>query len=128
MADLDRSVAVTGIGVVTSIGCNRSSFWEALKAGTSGVRPIRAFDATSHKSRIASEVVALDPMTALNPKLARRMARVSQLAVCAALDAVKDAGLDLGREDPVRVGCVIGSAAGDYNVLEEQLLRFKEKG
>ena len=128
MTDHDRSVAVTGIGVVTSIGCTRHSFWDALTAGTSGVRPIGAFDATLHKSRIASEVVALDPLTVLNPKQARRMARVSQLAACAASEAVKDAGLDLDREDPVRVGCVIGSAAGDYNILEEQLFRFKEKG
>ncbi len=56
------------------------------------------------------------------------MARVSQLASCAALSAVQDAGLDLSIENLDRVGCVIGSAAGDYNNLEQQYDRFKEKG
>jgi 3-oxoacyl-[acyl-carrier-protein] synthase II len=128
VVDHDRSVAVTGIGVQTSIGCTRSSFWENLVAGKSGVRPIRAFDAALQKSRIASEVADFDPLVVLNSKQARRMARVSQLAVCAASEAVKDAGLDLGREAPARVGCIIGSAAGDYNTLEEQLFRFEKKG
>ena len=56
------------------------------------------------------------------------MARVSQLATCASIEAVKDAGLDLAKEDPSRIGCVIGSAAGDYSNLEEQFMRFREKG
>jgi 3-oxoacyl-[acyl-carrier-protein] synthase II len=56
------------------------------------------------------------------------MARVSRFAVCAGLDAVHDGGLELDKEDRSRVGCVIGSAAGDYSNLEEQLVRFREKG
>jgi 3-oxoacyl-[acyl-carrier-protein] synthase II len=99
-----------------------------LIAGKSGVGPIRAFDATQHKSRIASEVSPFEPDKLLPIKQVRRMARVSQFATCASIEAVKDAGLDLGREDPMRVGCVIGSAAGDYNTLEEQFTRFGEKG
>ena len=56
------------------------------------------------------------------------MARVSQLASCAAIEAVKDAKLDLEEENPARIGCVIGSAAGDYTNIEEQHLRFWQKG
>ena len=56
------------------------------------------------------------------------MARVSQLASCAAIEAVKDAGLDLESENLARIGCVIGSAAGDYANIEEQHLRFQQKG
>ena len=56
------------------------------------------------------------------------MARVSQLASSAAIEAIRDAGLDLDREDRTRVGCVIGSAAGDYIHLEEQHERFLSKG
>ncbi|HOV85362.1 MAG TPA: beta-ketoacyl-ACP synthase II [Syntrophobacteraceae bacterium] len=121
-------VVVTGIGVFSSIGCDRETFWNSLVSGTSGIKGIRAFDASRHKSRIASEVVPFEPEKFLNFKQVRRMARVSQLAGCAAFAAVRDAGLDLEREDPHRMGCVVGSAAGDYYNLEQQYDRFKEKG
>lgn len=128
MTDRNNNVAVTGIGVFSSIGCSRDVFWEHLVAGVSGVRAVSAFDASLHKSRIASEVVPFAPETFMHPKQARRMARVSQLAVCAGMEALKDAGLRIDGLDSYRVGCVIGSAAGDYYTLEEQLLRFKDKG
>lgn len=128
MTDQDRSVVVTGIGVFSSIGCNRNDFWNALVAGISGVRFISSFDASLHKTQIASEIVSFAPEKLLPVKQARRMARVSQLAACASIEALKDAGLDLSKEDPLRIGCVIGSAAGDYHTLEEQFSRFKEKG
>jgi 3-oxoacyl-[acyl-carrier-protein] synthase II len=123
-----KDIAVTGVGLLSSIGCNRTEFWNALIAGVSGVRPIHAFDASIHKSRIASEVLSFKPETVLTHKQARRMARVSQFAVCAASAAVRDAGLALDKENPLRVGCVIGSAAGDYHDLEQQHMRFEKKG
>jgi 3-oxoacyl-[acyl-carrier-protein] synthase II len=121
-------VAVTGIGVFSSIGCDRETFWSSLVSGTSGIKYIQAFDASRHKSKIASEIASFQPEIFLNFKQARRMARVSQLASCAALSAAKDAGLNLNSENSYRVGCVIGSAAGDYYNLEQQYDRFKEKG
>lgn len=124
----DNAVVVSGIGVFTSLGCSRADFWQKLIAGQSGVRRIQAFDPAGHLSQIASEVRGFDPEDYLSRKQARRMARVSQLAASAALEAVRDAGLDLEQEDPVRVGCVIGSAAGDYSFLEEQHRRFLERG
>lgn len=128
MTDIDTRVAVTGIGVFSSIGCRRDIFWNNLVAGVSGIKTISAFDATGNKSRVASEVVPFEPERYMNIKQARRMARVSQLAVCAGMEAMKDAGLSIEGLDAYRVGCVIGSAAGDYYTLEEQLLRFREKG
>lgn len=124
----ENDVAVTGVGVFSSIGCNRDDFWNSLMAGKSGVGLIRAFDASRHKSRIASEIPSFRPESMLAHKQVRRMARVSQLAVCAAVEAVRDAGLDLNGEDAFRIGCIVGSAAGDYQNLEEQYDRFKEKG
>jgi 3-oxoacyl-[acyl-carrier-protein] synthase II len=126
--DRSRDVVVTGVGVISSIGCGRSTFWNSLTEGISGVKPIAAFDPSRHRTRIASEVSSFAPERLLDQKQVRRMARVSQFAVCAGLDAVKDAGLELDREDLSRIGCVIGSAAGDYSNLEEQLVRFREKG
>ncbi len=121
-------VAVTGLGVVSSIGFTKDAFWKNLVEGTSGIEAIKSFDASGHKSRIASEAFDFKPETLLNPKQARRMARVSQFAVWAATSAVKDAGLEPAVMDTSRVCCIVGSAAGDYHNLEEQFIRFHEKG
>jgi 3-oxoacyl-[acyl-carrier-protein] synthase II len=126
--DNSKVVVVTGMGVISPIGCRINDFWNALVEGGSGVQPIAAFDPSGHKTRIAAEVTSFAPEDWLNHKQIRRMARVSQFAVCAALDAIRGAGLELEREDRSRVGCVLGSAAGDYTFLEEQLLKFQEKG
>lgn len=121
-------VVVTGVGVISSIGCKRDTFWNSLVEGVSGVRAITSFDTANHKSQIASEVASFSPEAFLNHKQIRRMARVSQFAVCAASLAIEDAGLEVGGIDPQRIGCVIGSAAGDYHNLAEQFARFWEKG
>ena len=124
----EKGIVVTGIGVFTSIGSSRTEFWKSLVAGKSGVRRIQAFDPAGHLSQIASEVVSFNPEDFISGKQARKMARVSQLASCAAVDAVRDAGLDLEKEDLARIGCVIGSAAGDYDNIEAQYGKFREKG
>lgn len=122
------AIVVTGIGVMTSLGCSRTDFWDNLVQGRSGVRRIRAFDPSGHLSQIAAEITDFDPEAYLTRKQARRMARVSQLAASAAVEAVQDAGLELAQHDPARVGCIIGSAAGDYTFLEEQHQRFLQRG
>ncbi len=126
--DRNNDIVVSGIGVCSSIGCGRKEFWESLVAGRSGVKLIGAFDPSGHKSRLASEVSPFEPEKMLTVKQIHRMARVSQLAVCAAVDATRDAGLDLEKEDPFRVGCVVGSAAGDYSIMGQQYTRFMQRG
>jgi 3-oxoacyl-[acyl-carrier-protein] synthase II len=126
--DKNRSVVVTGIGIFTSVGCNRIDFWNSMITGKSGIKRIQAFDPSGHKTQIGSEILNYKPEDYFDRKEARKMARVSQLASSAAVDAVKDAGLDLNNEDRLRIGCVIGSAAGDYTNLEEQYLRFSKMG
>ena len=123
-----KSVAVTGIGVFTSIGCNRDDFWNSLITGKSGIKKIQAFDPQAHKSQIGSEILSYNPEQYFDRKESRKMARVSQLASSAAIEAVKDAGLNLNNEDRARIGCVIGSAAGDYTHLEDQHTRFLKMG
>ena len=126
--DKNRAIVVTGIGVFTSVGCNRVDFWNSLITGTSGIRKIQAFDPHGHKSQIGSEVISYKPEDYFDRKESRKMARVSQLASSAAIEAVKDAGLDLNNEDRDRIGCIIGSAAGDVTHLEDQHLRFMKMG
>ncbi len=123
-----KTVVVTGIGIFTSIGCNRIDFWESLIAGKSGVNRIQSFDPTGHKSQIASEILTYDPGDYFDRKESRKMARVSQLASSAAIEAIKDAGIDLDMEDRARIGSVIGSGGGDYAYLEEATARFLKMG
>ncbi|TVR04323.1 MAG: beta-ketoacyl-ACP synthase II, partial [Spirochaetaceae bacterium] len=124
----NERIFVTGIGVFSAIGNNRQQFWDALCAGVSGAADITAFDTTGHKCRVAAEVKNFAPEQYLTNKRIRRMARFSQLASCAGLQAVADAGLDLETEDRSRIGCVIGTAAGDYQNLEAQYRTLMEKG
>jgi 3-oxoacyl-[acyl-carrier-protein] synthase II len=126
--DKNKAVVVTGIGVFTSIGCNRIDFWNSLVAGKSGVQKIQSFNPEGHKSQIGSEVLSYNPENYFDRKESRKMARVSQLASSAAIEAVKDAGLNLDNEDRSRIGCVIGSAAGDITHLEDQHIRFLKMG
>ena len=89
------AIVVTGIGVFSSIGCSRKSFWQSLVSGVSGVRKISTFNPDSHKSRIASEVQSFNPTDYIPLKHSRKMARVTQLASSAAVEAVKDADISL---------------------------------
>ena len=123
-----RTVVVTGIGIFTSIGCTRFDFWDSLISGKSGIDRIQAFDPTGHKSQIASEVLNYNPGDYFDRKESRKMARVSQLASSAAIEAIKDAGIDLEKEDRSRIGAVIGSGAGDQAFLEESTARFLKMG
>ena len=87
--DKNRAVVVTGIGVFTSIGCNRTDFWNSLITGKSGIKRIQAFDPHGHKSQIGSEVISYKPEDYFDRKESRKMARVSQLASSAAIEAVR---------------------------------------
>jgi 3-oxoacyl-[acyl-carrier-protein] synthase II len=109
--DKNRAVVVTGIGVFTSIGCNRVDFWNSLITGKSGIKKIQAFNPQGHKTQISSEILSYKPEDYFDRKESRKLARVSQLASSAAIEAVKDAGLDLNNEDRSRIGCVIGKWA-----------------
>ncbi len=121
-------IVITGIGVISSLGCSVDSFWANLVAGKSGAAAITAFDPAGYGSRIACEALDFAPEAYLDKKRAKRMARFSQMASAAALMAVKDSGADLSVYDTARVGCVIGSAAGDYEHLSAQYATHAGKG
>lgn len=121
-------VVVTGIGVLTSVGHGRDVFWDQLTNGVSGTRPIATFDASSFATRIGSELRDFDATQWMPAKVAKRMGRNSQLAIAAATQAVRDAGLDIDAVPRDRIGCAIGTAAGDYPGLEENHAEFVNRG
>lgn len=122
-------IVVTGIGLHTSLGNSRQEVWEGLAAGRSAAGPITTFDTTGFRSTIAAAAAAFDPSVHLGRKRTRRMARFSQMAASAAIQAVADAGFAPGEwADPARVAVVIGTAAGDYHHLESEHAALLEKG
>ena len=123
-------VFVTGIGMVTPLGLDTQSSWEALLAGTSGIAPITAFDTDGFETTIAGEAVGFDPTTYTDRKQARRLDRFAQLAVAATAQALEQANLKLDDPsvDATRVGSVIGSGIGGIITLSEQWAVLAEKG
>lgn len=123
-----NDIVVTGIGTITPIGLNREDFWNNLISGVSGADYIRGFDTSGFQSTIACEVKGFSAGDFFDRRSARKMTRFSQLAVSASLEAVRDSGLEPGVLDPLRTGCVMGSAAGDYEILEKQFSTLTERG
>src|SRR5574341_1123012 len=107
-----RRVVVTGIGLVSPVGIGTEETFSALVAGKSGIGPITLFDASTFPSRIAGEVKGFDPSKFMDRKEVRRNDRFIQFALAAADMAMKDSGLDMAKEDPTRVGAIVGAGIG----------------
>ena len=125
---MSRRVVITGLGVLTPIGNTAEAFWESLIAGRSGVARITQFDPSAFDSQIAGEVKNFDPSPYIHAKELRRMERFVQFAVCTAQMVVQDAGLDMSKEDPYRIGVLVGSGIGSLRIIEEQHQVYIDKG
>ena len=123
-----RRVVVTGLGLVSPVGIGVEPSWQSLVAGRSGIGPITLFDASTYPTRIAGEVKNFEPGDFMDKKEARRNDRFIQFALAAAEMAVKDAGLDMSKEDPDQVGCIVGAGIGGLGTIEENRDILKEKG
>lgn len=123
-----RRVVVTGLGLVSPVGIGVEASWSALVAGKSGIGPITLFDASTFPTRIAGEVKGFDPTQFMDRKEARRNDRFIQFALAAADMAMKDSGLDLSKEDPERIGCIVGAGIGGLGTIEDEHKVFLEKG
>ena len=121
-------VVVTGLGAITPIGNDVASFWQGLKDKKVGIAPITYFDTTDYKAKLAGEVKDFDPKKYMDPKAARRMEPFSQYAVAPAGEAIAQAGLDMEKEDPFRVGTSIGSGIGSLQAMEREHKKMLEKG
>ena len=121
-------VVVTGMGAITPIGNDVESFWNGLKEKKLGFGPITYFDTTDYKAKLAAEVKNFDPKQYMDPKAARRMEVFSQYAVAAAGQALKDAGLDMEKEDPYRVGVCVSSGIGSLQAVEREYKKLLDKG
>lgn len=125
---MKERVVVTGMGAVTPIGNNIEDFWNGIKAGKTGFGRIRAFDAAGYKASLAAEVKNFKVTDYMDKREARRMELFCQYAVAASKEAFRNAGLDMEKEDPFRVGICVSSSVGSLQAMEREEKRLMEKG
>ena len=128
---MNRRVVITGTGLITPVGLDVPTSWNALLGGRSGAGPITQFDATDFKVRFAAEVKGFEPDQYIDRKETKRTDRFAQFAIGASVQAMREAGLDddaVGGVDPTRFGVIIGSGIGGIWTFEEQHRKLIERG
>ena len=116
-----KRVVVTGIGAITPLGNTAEETWENLLAGKSGAATINSFDTSKFKTHFACEIKDFKVTDYLDRKEARNMDRYVQLALVAAIQAVKDSGIDLEVVNKNRVGVIYGVGIGGIKTFEDQV-------
>jgi len=134
---MKKKVVVTGMGVISPIGNSINEFCAALKAGKSGIGPITLFDAADFDSKIAGEVKDFDPSLWIEKKDARKMARFTQFAAAAAVQALTEAellgensaeGKRLVKSAAERTGVVLGNGIGGWEIVSESFKKLFDSG
>lgn len=124
-----RRVVVTGMGMVSPVGNSAENSWIAARDGISGISKITLFDSSDLNVHIAGEVKNFDPTTVMDPKDSKRTTRYLQLAMGAASEAVREAGiLDFSEEEKQRTGVSIGVGMGSIEFIGDNAVTLKEKG
>jgi 3-oxoacyl-[acyl-carrier-protein] synthase II len=123
-----RRVVITGLGCVTALAESADELFAALCDGKSGVSPIESFDASAFPVKFGGEIRNFDVTKYVDHRESKRMDRFSQFAMAAAMQAIKDSGLDFSKEDPYRAGAIVGTGIGGIKEIEEQHIRLLNKG
>lgn len=114
-----RRVVVTGIGMITPLGHDVDTTWQAILAGKSGVAAIDHFDASDLTTRICSRVKNFDVTAYLPEKEARRRDYFVQYGMAAAIQAIRDSGIEVNEANAHRIGVAIGSGIGGLPSIEK---------
>lgn len=125
---MNKRVVITGMGAITPIGKNIEEMWDAIQNKVCGINEITLFDTTNFKTKVDAEVKNYDPLEYFDAKQAKRLDRSSQMAIIAAREAVKDAGITKENTDYDRVGIFVSSGIGGLKTIEEQCKINFEKG
>jgi 3-oxoacyl-[acyl-carrier-protein] synthase II len=123
-----RRVVVTGIGLVSPLATGTDATWRDILGGRSGIGPITLFDASRHSTRFAGEVTDFDPLKWIDKKDVKKCGRFIQFAIAATTMAVEGSGLRIDADNAERVGVVIGSGIGGFEVIEREHKILLERG
>lgn len=125
---MSRRVVVTGLGVVTPLGSDVSTFWSNLTAGKSGISMIDELDVSDYPVKIGGVVRDFEPEKYIDKKEVRRFDKFAQFAIGAAAQALEDSGLKITPENAENVGVLIGSGIGGIHTLLENYRILLERG
>ena len=126
--NMPHRVVITGLGVVAPNGIGKEAFWQALLEGLSGVRTIRRFDTSHYGTHIGGEIMNFNPLEYFDPHELKKIDRSNMYAIAAGQLALKDAQVDLSREDRERVGSSIGNALGGVDYVDKEIDVMRDKG
>jgi len=105
------------MGTLNPLGKTVDEYWDGLVEGRSGAAPIEGFDSSRLTTKFACQVHGFDPADHMDRKLAQRTARFTHLALAATGQAIADAGLQIDKEDPFRIGVELGTGIGGFEVI-----------
>jgi 3-oxoacyl-[acyl-carrier-protein] synthase II len=128
MDGINRRVVVTGLGLITPLGCGVQKTWEGICKGASGIDRITAFDASTYPVQIAGEVKDFNPEDFIERKEVKKMDIFIQYALGAGTMAVEDAGLQVNEDNADRVGVIVGAGIGGLNSIERYHSVLLESG
>ena len=117
-------IVVTGLGIITPIGIGLNQFWNAAIEGQSGISKIPSFEGLpidTYRSRIAGQIHDFNPLDYIEEKYANRVDRYAQFGLVAAKEALEDAGIQMERENPDRVGVMVGAGMGGMMMGEREI-------
>jgi len=123
-----RRIAVTGLGLLTPVGTDVASAWDAICNGKSGITPITRFDVSEFSTRFGGSLQDFDRDKYIVPKEARRMDEFMHYGIAAGVQALEDSGLEESGFDPERFGVAVGSGIGGITTIEETALQILESG
>jgi len=131
-----RRVVVTGMGMLTPLGCGVETTWQRLLKGESGAKKIDTFEVSDISSKIACMIPRGDgangtfnPDQWMEPKEQRKVDGFIVYGMCAARQALDDAGWHpQSYEDQTRTGVLIGSGIGGVEGIAENAIVLHEKG
>jgi 3-oxoacyl-[acyl-carrier-protein] synthase II len=121
-------VAVTGLGLVSPVGLDVKSSWEAILAGKSGIRTIEHFDVAPFSTRFGGPIYGFDPTDYVPEKESRKMDKFIHYGMAAGCQAIADSGLVVDDSNRRRIGVAIGSGIGGITGIENNYEAYRSKG
>lgn len=116
-----KKISITGLGIVTPSGIDKRKFWANIKSGRSAVKTIERFESSRYPSHVAGQVHELDAYSNVSSRLLKKIDLFSHMALVASEISIKDAGIDMSKENLKRAGIFAGNAIGGWLYAETEL-------
>lgn len=116
---MEKRVVVTGMGIISPIGNDKKAYWDSLSCGRSGVAPIEGFDTAPFRTKVAAQVKGFEPKNHMSPQKIYVTDRITQFALVAAAEAIKDSKLEINDDNRRRIGVLCGTSEGAVHSREE---------